>query len=89
MPRHPGEPPAVREDEFSIEIDVKRGKWPFLKAIWGQDKHERVRLIFIADANESGTVVGENANIGIIGLSKKKAKRLADFIYRTLDDIPD
>jgi hypothetical protein len=89
VPRHPGEPPAVREDEFSIEIDMKRGKWPFLKALWGQDKHGRTRLIFIADANEGGQVVGQSQNVGIVALSKKKARRLAEFILRSIDEIPD
>ena len=82
-------PPSVREDEFYIEIDVQRGEWPFLKALWGSDNEGRTRLVFICDANPRGNVVGENANVGIVPLSKKKAKRLADFIYRSIDRVPD
>ncbi len=81
------EPPAVREQQFSIEIDQRRGKWPFLKAAWGNDQRERLRLILIVDANESGQVVGENANVGIVALSKKKARALYEFLGRTLDEV--
>lgn len=82
-------PPAVREEEFAIEIDVSRGEWPFLKALWGADQRGKTRLVFIADSNPRGNVIGESSGVGIVPLSKKKAKRLADFIYRTLDSVPD
>lgn len=84
-----GDPPAVREEEFSIEIDMKKGKWPFLKAIWGRDKDERLRLVFIVDANDKALTMTEGVGIGIVALSRKKAKRLADFIYRTLDEVDE
>ncbi len=89
MPRRSGEPPAVREDEFSIEIDMTRGKWPFLKAMWGQDKKGRTRLIFVSDSNEGGQVINQGEGVSIIALSKKKAQRLADFINKTIDKVPD
>lgn len=87
MPRHPGEPPAIRDDGAGIEIDQRRGKWPFMKAMWGQDEKGRLRLIVIVDANEAGQVVGENANVGIIAISKKKARALRDFLDRTLAEV--
>lgn len=80
-----GTPPAVREDESGIEIDMVRGRWPFLKAQWGENKKGQVRLILVVDCNEGGQVVGENANIAILALSKKKALRLAAFIVRTAE----
>lgn len=83
------DPPAVREDQFSIEIDQQKGKWPFLKAMWGTDKKGRTRLIFVSDQNEGGTVIGEGGGIAILALSKKKARRLAEFILRSIDEVPD
>jgi hypothetical protein len=85
MPRHPDDIPAVRDSGDSIEIDAKKGKWPFMKAIWGEDKHGRERLIFIIDSNEGGQIVGENANVGILGISRKKAEALHAFLGRTLN----
>lgn len=83
--------PPVREEDWSIEIDVKKGKWPFLKAAWAHDGKGRPRLIIHADANNAAGNVREHAagQVGVVGLSKKKAQRLLDFLRRTIDEIPD
>lgn len=88
MPRR-GDIPPVREEEFSIEIDMRRGKWPYLKAAWGTDQKARVRLLVVVDANEGGQVIGEGANQAVLAISKKKAIRLAKWILKTADNIPD
>lgn len=77
MPRDT--PPAVREDDVAIEIDAKKGRWPFVKAIRG----ERGRLALVIDQNEGGQVIGEGRGVGIIVISRKKAKRLREFLERT------
>ena len=72
--------PAVREDADSIQIDMKKGRWPFMHA---QDFGEGV-LVFI-DQNESGMVVGEGVGLAGIPMSYKKAARLRDFLDRVLE----
>lgn len=70
----------VREDEDSIQIDMKKNRWPFLHA---QDFGEGV-LIFV-DQNESGMVIGEGVGLAGIPMSYKKAARLRDFLSRVLE----
>jgi hypothetical protein len=87
MPRE--KMPPVREDEFSLEIDAAKGHYPFVRFQWGMDEKGRPRLIIVSNCNERGDVVGSNEGVAIVAFSPKKAKRIRDFLARTLDEIPD
>lgn len=76
MPRNP---PAVRETEDSIEIDAKKGQWPFIKVVRG----DKDRVLILIDCNEGGQVINEGAGVAVIAISAKKATRLREFLERT------
>lgn len=72
-------PPAVREGEDHIEIDAKKGEWPFIQAARLDDGS----LGVVIDCNPGGHVVGEGAGVAALRISAKKAKRLREFLERT------
>ena len=77
--------PPIRESEHSIEIDAKKGKWPFVRALWGlEEATGKRRLALIVDGNEVQHLVSEGTGIGVIVLTEKKAAALRDFLDRTL-----
>ena len=83
---HENQPP-VREEEDFIEIDVKKGQWPFLKAMWARSQRGKLRLLVIVDCNARGDIIGQGQGIGVVDLSPKKARRLRDFLDRTLNEL--
>jgi hypothetical protein len=72
-------PPAIREGEDTLEIDQKKGKWPYVRFVRLEDGSVGV----IIDANEGGVVVGQGVGTGVIVLSAKKARRVREFLERT------
>lgn len=73
-------PPAIRtDDESFIEIDVKRGKHPYIHLeralVDGKE-----RWLLVTDCNEGGQVVGEGAGISVLALSPKKMRALRNFL---------
>ena len=74
-------PPAIREEYDDIEIDVKRGEWPFVKAFRMDDGS----LGLMVDMNEGGAVIGEGRGVAAVRLGRKKARRLREFLERTED----
>lgn len=75
--------PAIREHDDHIEIDAKKGKWPFIHI----DRDEDGSLMVIIDCNEGGQIIGEGVGVAAIKLSPKKARRLREFLERTEDEI--
>lgn len=76
---------AIREQEFSIEIDAQKGEWPFVKAAWGEDTETGKRkLALIVDENNGRQFVGEGKGMAAIILSEKKVAALFAFLERTL-----
>lgn len=73
--------PSVRETEEMLEIDAKRGEWPFMRLMRADDGSGR--LFLMIDCNQGGTVIGEGRGIGVLVISKKKARRLQEFLERT------
>lgn len=71
--------PPIREHENHIEIDAKKGKWPFLHV----DRDPEGGITIVMDCNEGGQVVGEAVGVSVIRLSPKKARRLREFLERT------
>ena len=77
--------PPIREGEEFIEIDAKKGKWPFMRAVWGVDMSTDKRcLALIVDGNDGQQFIGEGRGIGMLLLTEKKARALRDFLDRTL-----
>jgi len=74
-------PPAVRESETDIEIDAKKGEWPYFKAFRLDDGS----LGVVVDQNEGGIMIGQGVGIAGLRLSRKKARRLREFLERTED----
>lgn len=72
--------PPIRESDEFIEIDAKKGKWPFVRLVRGP----KGELFILMDANEGGSmVVGRPENMAALVLSKKKAKAIREFLERT------
>lgn len=71
--------PAIRERDDHIEIDAKKGKWPFIHI----DRNEDGSITVIIDGNEGGQIIGEGVAVAAIKLSPKKAKRLREWLERT------
>lgn len=68
-----GQRKAVREDAESIQIDAKKGAWPFLHV---QNVPEHGKVLFFIDANESGQIIGEGVGLAGVAFNYKKAARL-------------
>lgn len=71
--------PAVREDDTSIQIDMKRGEWPYIQF----QREENGELIVYIDCNRGGQVMGTGAGLAAVKLSPKKARRIQEFLERT------
>lgn len=72
----------VQETETIIQIDQKKGKWPFLKvAVLTSGK-----LGFFIDCNEGGQIVGQDQGKAVMTMNRKKVERLRDFLTRMLDE---
>jgi hypothetical protein len=71
--------PPIRVGEDGIEIDAKKGKWPFMRMVRGVDGE----LFILIDSNEAGSVMGRTENMAAITLSKKKTKAIEEFLVRT------
>lgn len=72
-------PPTVRENEIAIEIDAKRGRWPYTKMTRTDDGG----VVMVVDCNEGGAVIGSGVGVAGIRLSAKKARRLREWLERT------
>jgi hypothetical protein len=81
--------PAVREEEFTIEIDQKKNHYPFVRFQWGSKEDGTPVLLVVANCNQRGDVIGENEGVAILALSVKKVRRLNKFLTRTLKAIPE
>jgi hypothetical protein len=72
--------PPIREAEEFIEIDVKKGHWPFIRLVRGPYK----RILILMEANDAGSIVmGRPENMAAMELSPKKAKAIRKFLERT------
>lgn len=71
--------PPVRESEDSIEIDQKKGQWPYARFV----RLEEGELGIILDSNQGGIIIGEGVGQAALVISKKKARRLREFLERT------
>ena len=71
---------AIRRGDGFIEIDQKKGEWPFMRAQVG----ENLIALFI-DCNKGGQLVGEGQGLALIHLSHKKARALRDFLDMEID----
>lgn len=69
----------IREGERVLEMDQKKGEWPFARFVRLDDGG----LGIIVDGNEGGQVVNEGQGIAVIALGKKKARKLREFLERT------
>lgn len=69
---------AIRHGDGFIEIDQKKGEWPFIRAQAAEDF-----VAFYVDCNKGGQIIGEGHGLALIHLSHKKARALRDF----LDDV--
>lgn len=72
-------PPPVREGEDFIEIDMKKGRWPYAKF----GRLEDGSVVIYLDCNEGGQVIGQGVGLAALRLSAKKARRLREFLERT------
>lgn len=80
--------PPIREQPFSLQIDQKKGKWPFANFVWAvEEATGKKRLLVSVDCNEAGDIIGENKHRAAVALSKKKVEALRDFLDRTLDEL--
>lgn len=75
MPKH--EPP-IRDMGTAIQIDVKKGQYPFITLAVTEDD----KLVVMVDANEGGQTINAGQNVAAIKLSKKKAQALGNFLLR-------
>lgn len=71
--------PPIREGEDVIQIDQKKDRWPFMQAM----RLDEGELNISIDSNEGGQVIGLGSGVATLTLSKKKAKRLREFLERT------
>lgn len=71
--------PPVREGANIIEIDQKKGAWPFIRFMRLDDGS----LGIFVDGNEGGQIINEGQNIATIIVGKKKARKLREFLERT------
>lgn len=71
--------PPIREGENVIQIDAKKGKWPWLQALRFEDGSIAITI----DMNEGGQVAMSGVGTAGLKLSKKKARRLREFLERT------
>jgi hypothetical protein len=72
-------PPPIREGERHIEIDVRKGAYPFVRFERAHDG----RLLIVMDSNEAGQVMGEGRGVAAMVLSKKKSRAIERFLRRT------
>lgn len=72
---------AIRRGDGFIEIDQKKGEWPFVRA----QAAEKFIAVFI-DCNKGGQIVGDGHGLALIHLSHKKAAALRDFLNDELED---
>lgn len=79
MPKHD---PPIRDVGSAIQIDAKKGKWPFITMAQDEDGN----LIVLIDANEGGAVINQGQNVAAVKLSKKKARALGTFLEREFGD---
>lgn len=81
-------PPAVRETETRIEIDQKRGEWPYLTV----ERHEDDSISVMVDVQSGEFTAGQGR--ADLRIGKKKAHRLLWFLMHTdpyvdiTDDLP-
>lgn len=72
-------PPPVREGANIIEIDQKKGAWPFVRFVRLDDGGVGI----IVDCNEGGQSINEGQGVAVIAIGKKKARKLREFLERT------
>lgn len=75
----PKSPPPIREFENGIEIDMKKGEWPYIKMVRIEGGH----LAIFVDCNPGGQVINSGQGLAAVTLSPKKAKALRAFLERT------
>ena len=71
---------AIRRGDDFIEIDQKKGEWPFIRAQIG-DEH----IALFIDCNKGGQVIGDGHGLALVHLSHKKARALRDFLDYALE----
>lgn len=74
-------PPPIREGENVIQIDQTKNRWPYITAIRLEDGKVAVGI----DQNEGGQAIGMGVGTAGLLLTKKKARRLREFLERTED----
>lgn len=72
-------PPPVREFHDHIQIDQKRGEWPFTHIA----REPAGGLLIAIDQQQLEEVASEGVGQAAIHLSPKKSKALLDFLNRT------
>lgn len=72
-------PPPIREGADILEIDQKKGQWPFIRFV----RLDEGRLGIIIDSNEGGQVINQGQGIAGIALGPKKARKVREFLERT------
>lgn len=66
---------AIRQGDNFIEIDQKKGEWPYFRAQADDDF-----ITLFIDSNKGGQLVGEGQGMALIHISHKKARALRDFL---------
>jgi hypothetical protein len=77
----PKSQPPIREGANYIQIDAKKGRWPWIQAV----RHEDNTVSIAVDMNEGGQMIGTGVGTAGIRLSKKKIRLLREFLERTED----
>lgn len=77
MPKTPAM--RVADDGRGIEVDIKKGKWPFIRMIRQPDNS----VLILMDTNEGGSVAGRSENMAGAVISPKKAAFIRSFLEAT------
>ncbi len=79
MPKDKMPPLRVSEDGLGIEIDVKKGKWPFIRMI----RQEDGKVLVLMDTNDERVIAGRPENMAACVISAKKAAFIRSFLEAT------
>ena len=84
MANHGDAPPSVRryDDRKMIEIDQKRGEWPFLVVA----RDDKGGLVVHIDANPR-EMLGQGTGAARIRIGRRKSRELLTWLLETDDDV--
>lgn len=71
--------PAIREYEDHIQLDQKKGEWPFTHVV----REPEGGLLIMIDQQHTEQVASEGVGQAAIRLSPKKSRALLNFLNRT------